>query len=310
MKQKLLFLQPIFHEKIWGGLKLRQTFNYDIPSDHTGECWAISAHQNGDCLINNGDLKGYKLSEVYKEYRYLFNNCESRVFPLLTKILDANHDLSVQVHPDDSYALEHELELGKTECWYILDCSENGSMIFGHYAKTKEELKTLIEKNEWDQLLRKVKIKPGDFFYVPSGTIHALCEGTLVLETQQSSDTTYRVYDYNRLDDKKEPRDLHIKQALEVTTTPHQDTIYQKQVQSIDQSTITTFVKTQFFTVEKWDVKGHLERENNTFLLVSVLNGTGQFLDASIKKGDHFIVTSINKTISCTGNFELMVSYL
>lgn len=310
MMQRLLFLQPIFHEKIWGGTKLREAFDYDIPSDHTGECWAISAHQNGDCLIKNGDFKGRKLSEIYQNNRYLFNDCKSTVFPLLTKILDANNDLSVQVHPDDAYALKHENELGKTECWYILDCCENASMIFGHHAKTKRELETLIEKDEWTDLLRKINIKPGDFFYVPSGTIHALCEGTLVIETQQSSDTTYRVYDYNRKDVKNQTRPLHIRQALEVTTTPHQDTVSQKEIHHINQSTITTFVKSDFFTVEKWDVKGQLERENQTFLLVSVLNGEGKFLDAMIKKGDHFIVTSINKVVKCQGDYELMVSYL
>lgn len=308
--QNIIFLQPVFQERIWGGTKLKEIFNYSIPSEKTGECWAISAHKNGDCIVLNGKLKGQKLSDVYKNHKELFNNYESEVFPLLTKILDANNDLSVQVHPDDIYALKNENDLGKTECWYIIDCNKDAEMIFGHKAKTKEELKLMIENNKWDQLLRKVKIKPGDFFFVPSGTIHALCKNTLVLETQQSSDTTYRVYDYNRIDNSGNLRPLHIKQALDVVTVPHNDYCFVKEITKIDDSYITTFVKTKYFTVEKWSVSGNIQRENSTFLLVSVLKGKGTFLDEPVQKGDHFIITSINSEIYCQGNMELIVSYI
>lgn len=221
-----LFLQPVFKERIWGGTTLNDAFGYDIPTEHTGECWAISAHPNGPSIIENGPYAGMTLDNLYREYPDLFGNLKEEVFPLLTKILDANMDLSVQVHPDDSYAMLHENgELGKTECWYIIDCKEDADMIFGHNAKTKEELQQQIQEGKWNDLLRRVKIKPGDFFYVPSGTIHALCEGKLVLETQQSSDTTYRVYDYDRRDAEGNLRDLHLEKAIEVTTVPHQDTV-------------------------------------------------------------------------------------
>ncbi|MDF2699685.1 MAG: mannose-6-phosphate isomerase, type 1 [Haloplasmataceae bacterium] len=309
--QKILFLEPIFQSRIWGGTKLRDSFNYNIPNDLTGECWAISAHKNGDCTIINGPLEGKKLSVVYRDNRELFNDCESATFPLLTKILDANDDLSIQVHPDDEYAMKNENDLGKTECWYILDCQENAEIVFGHHAKTKEELVKLIANNEWDQLLKRVKVEPGDFFYVPSGTIHALCKGLLVLETQQSSDTTYRVYDYNRKDASGNTRQLHVNQAIEVTNVPHVDYLYNREVVKFDHAMITTYVKSDFFTVEKWQVEGSLNTKyNHKFLLVSVLKGEGHFLGEPIKKGDHFIVTSINDKIHCQGNFELMVSYL
>ncbi len=308
--QKLLFLQPVFHEKIWGGKKLKDHFNYSIPSDHTGECWAISAHQNGDCVIKNGAFKGEHLSKIYQKHPELFNHCKSPRFPLLTKILDANNDLSVQVHPDDNYALEHDNEFGKNECWYIIDCDTDATMIYGHHAKSKEELVQLIEENKWNHLIRQVKIKPGEFYYVPTGTIHALCKGTLVLETQQASDTTYRVYDYDRKDQHHQKRPLHIDKAIEVTTVPHKDFLIQKEVRMIKDSMITTFLKTPNFTVQKWDVKNEIKCEIDTFLLVSVLNGNGKFLDEPIQKGDHFIVTSINNEVFCQGNLELLVSSL
>ncbi len=179
--QDILKLKPIFQERIWGGRALEEYFGYEIPSHTTGECWAISAHRNGDCLIENGELAGQKLSEVYKSHRDLFGRINSPVFPLLTKILDAKNDLSVQVHPDDEYAMQVENDLGKTECWYILDCEEGAELIFGHTARTRKELEEMIQQGNWDSLLTRVSIQPGDFFYVPSGTIHALCKGTLVL---------------------------------------------------------------------------------------------------------------------------------
>ena len=132
---------------------------------------------------------------------------------MLTKILDANDWLSVQVHPDDAYGMEHEGELGKTECWYIIDAEEGAEIIYGHKAQTKEELATLIEAGDWDGLLSKTPVKKGDFFFVPSGTMHAIGPGILILETQQSSDTTYRVYDFDRRDDQGNQRELHIQQS-------------------------------------------------------------------------------------------------
>lgn len=196
-----LFLKPLFMYRIWGGTALRDKFNYEIPSENTGECWAISSHENGDCDITNGKFKGMTLSNLWSNHKELFGNMPGDKFPLLTKILDANDNLSVQVHPDNEYSKKNENgELGKTECWYIIDCDDDAEMIFGHNAKSKEELEYMVSNNKWSDLLRRVKVNKGDFFYVPSGTIHALCKGTLVLETQQNSDTTYRVYDYDRVD--------------------------------------------------------------------------------------------------------------
>lgn len=128
------------------------------------------------------------------------------------------------MHLNDEYANDNENgELGKTECWYIIDCKEGADMIYGHNASSKEELIQMVNNGEWNFLLRRVKIKPGDFFYVPSGTLHALCEDTLVLETHQSSDTTYHVYDYDLEDYKGNKRELHLEKAIDVSTVPYVD---------------------------------------------------------------------------------------
>ncbi|MDL5040036.1 mannose-6-phosphate isomerase, class I [Heyndrickxia coagulans] len=310
-----LFLEPVFKERIWGGTALRDRFGYHIPSDHTGECWAISGHPNGPSSVKSGEFAGKTLMELWEERRDVFGGMSGKGFPLLTKILDANADLSVQVHPDDAYANEHENgELGKTECWYIIDCKKGAQLVYGHHAKTKEEFVRLVEEGKWDSLLRKVPIHPGDFFYVPSGTIHALCEGTLVLETQQSSDTTYRVYDYDRTDAAGNKRELHLQKAIDVTMIPHRDAAVRPRTEEKPGVTITTFAKEAFFSVYKWDVEGTaLFTQNEPFELASVLDGEGAMKAGGktypLEKGMHFLLPSGFGNFELEGRLTLIVSH-
>jgi mannose-6-phosphate isomerase len=310
-----LFLKPVFKERIWGGKALRDTFHYEIPEGRIGECWGISAHPHGASVVENGEFKGQPLNVLWKEHPELFGFPKEDVFPLLTKILDANMDLSVQVHPDDAYAKVHENgDLGKTECWYILDCKKDAELVFGHTATTKEGLKEQIDAGNWNELLNRVKIKPGDFFYVPSGTIHALCEGTLVLETQQSSDTTYRVYDYDRKDDQGKTRELHLDKAIEVTTVPHsaEKTVPVTHVEN--GAIITTFVESSFFSVYKWEIeKSAAFTAKKDYLLCSVINGDGALLyngeTYPLTKGDHFLLPVEFGPYEIQGPIELIVSH-
>lgn len=310
-----LFLQPVFQERIWGGTALNERFGYAIPSERTGECWAISGHPNGQSVVKNGTYAGKTLGELWKTNRELFGNLEGKVFPLLVKILDANADLSVQVHPDDEYAAQYENgELGKTECWYVIDCKEGAEIVFGHTAKTKEELRQKIEEGNWYGLLRRVPIQPGDFFFVPSGTIHALCEGALILETQQSSDTTYRVYDYDRVDKDGKKRELHIEKSMAVTTVPHTDPELDIIVERVQDARITTFIQGDYFTVYKWDVAGKITaKQDEPFMLFSVLDGTGELVigDATypLGKGDHFILPAPVYEFTITGHVLCIVSH-
>lgn len=311
-----LFLKPLFMYRIWGGTALRDKFNYEIPSENTGECWAISSHENGDCIVSNGIYKGQSLSHLWKEHRNLFGNIPGDKFPLLTKILDANDNLSVQVHPDDHYAKVNENgELGKAECWYIIDCDNDAEMIFGHNAKSREELKTMIANNEWDNLLRRVKIKKGDFFYVPSGTIHALCKGTLVLETQQNSDTTYRVYDYDRVDASGNKRELHVNKSIDVTNVPHSQINNDYRVLTSDNFSCTTFISNEFFSVYKLDISGECKFHHSTpFSLYSIIEGSGKLIhnnnEYSLNKGDHFILPYNFGDFKFDGNIEIIHSHI
>ena len=198
----LIFPTPIFHGKIWGGRKLETEFGYEIPDGPIGECWAISAHPNGDCVVAGGAWDGKHLSELWDEHRELFGGVEGDRFPLLVKIIDAKDHLSVQVHPDDAYAAEHENgSLGKRECWYVLAVDPGTKIVIGQHAHDRAELAAMIEEGRWEDMLNLVPCRVGDFFPIEPGTVHAIQGGTLILETQQSSDVTYRVYDYDRVGD-------------------------------------------------------------------------------------------------------------
>ncbi|HET7629358.1 MAG TPA: mannose-6-phosphate isomerase, class I [Bacillales bacterium] len=298
MKHDPIFLEPVFQERIWGGTALRERFGYDIPSDRTGECWAISAHPNGQTKVKNGVFEGMPLGAVWAEHRELFGDRKEDSFPLLVKLIDANDDLSVQVHPGDAYARAHENgERGKTECWYVVDCDEDSELVFGHHAESREQLKTMIDEDDWSELLRKVKIKPGDFLYVPSGTVHAIPAGALILETQQSSDTTYRVYDYDRKDENGNGRELHLAKALDVIEVPHRDPELRREVKKIGETTFTTLLNSKYFTVGLWELNGKATLEQDAdFCLVSILDGAGQISangqDFPFEKGDHLILPS------------------
>ena len=305
-ENELLFFEPVFVERIWGGKKLRDCFNYDIPSDHVGECWGISAHENGDCVVKNGKFKGKSLSYLYENERKLFGNVTSSVFPLLIKVIDTKEDCSIQVHPDDAYAKEHENgSLGKMECWYILDCEKDSKLIVGHKAKTKEELCKLIDEGKLHELLREVPVKKGDFVQVDPGTVHAITGGVMVLETQQSSDITYRVYDYDRLFNGKK-RSLHLKECKDVITVPSDDV----SVKHFDDVCgAQRMIDCSKYSVDKITVKEDVDISvTDSFRLFSCVEGKGSANGVKVKKGDHFMAPAGLGIINLKGEMILISS--
>ena len=309
-----IFLNAVLQEKIWGGTKLHTLFNFTLPSDKTGEAWIISAHPNGISTIKSpAKYAGLGLDELYKAHPELFNGQQLASFPLLIKLLDASDDLSIQVHPDDEYALEHEGEYGKNECWYVVQAEPGAKIVYGHTAMTPEEFAEKIDNEAWSELFTEVPVKAGDFFDVPSGTIHAIGGGIVILETQQNSDTTYRVYDYNRTDDAGNPRPLHIQQTKDVTTIPHSVPTTNQQVVTTDTGTRTTFVENKFFTVWKYDIDGdNSDALSSTYHLVTVLDGKGTLtvdgIEYPIQKADSFILPSGTPELQINGSVQLIVS--
>lgn len=308
-KRELLFLKPCMKHVVWGGNKLRDEFGYEDAGDSTGECWGISAHPNGDCLISSGRFAGMTLSKLYAEHRELFGNITAEEFPLLVKILDSKQGLSIQVHPDDTYAKTHEGGRGKAECWYIIDCPENASLVIGHHAKNRDELKKLIEEGKYEELIREVPVKKGDFIQIDPGTLHAIRGGFTILETQQNSDITYRVYDYGRKVNGKE-RELHVKQSMEVITVPAKpvaDLI--NRTEDFSSNQMHLLVDNAFFKVWKAEVKSMMKvNQEHPFLLASVIKGAGSVDGHAVKKADHFVVPAGYGEILLKGDMELIMS--
>ncbi|UCZ52669.1 mannose-6-phosphate isomerase, class I [Bacillus shivajii] len=313
MMKDILKLKPVLQEKIWGGSKLKTQFHYEIPSSQTGECWGISGHSNGTNIIESGPYKGMTLRELWASHRELFDNETGEEFPLLVKIIDAQDDLSVQVHPDDEYAKKNEgYAFGKTECWYILDAEPGAELVLGHHAKTRDELRDMVEKEEWDELFRKVPVKKGDFVYVPSGTVHAIGKGIVILEIQQSSDITYRFYDYDRKDKEGNTRDLHIEDSIACSMVPHEDPKLDRDTWETDRMKVERLIKEHYFTVDKWHVNGKTQFNNRTYLLMSVIDGEGTIKTEEgshfLKKGTHFLIPSTVEKYTLKGKMTVVVS--
>lgn len=311
-----LFLIPELHDKIWGGTQLAEHFGFKLASDHVGEAWIISAHPNGLDKIENGTFAGQTLLSVWEQHKELFGHATAEKFPLLVKFLDAKTDLSIQVHPDDDYALEHAHEYGKTECWYILAAKPGAKIYYGHNAKTKAELTELINNHDWEHLLRQVEVKPGDFYYVPSGTVHALGAGVLALEVQQSSDTTYRIYDFDRKDKVTgKKRALHLADALEVITVLSQEKAVTPVVEVIGQNRKTNLADEKYFNVTKWqinDEKQIFSQAANEYTLAVVIDGTGILNidqhEYQLSLGQAFIVPSTVTEWTINGQLTLILS--
>lgn len=308
--RELLFMKPHFAHTIWGGTRLRDVFGYDEQGDDIGECWGISAHPVGDDTITGGQYDGKKLSEVYVSHPELFGNIDCDRFPLLIKIIDAKEDLSIQVHPDDEYASAHENgSYGKTECWYIIDCPDNAKLVIGHNAGTHEELVSMIESGRWNEFIRYVPVKKGDFIQIEPGTVHAITAGCMLLETQQSSDITYRVYDYGRLMNGS-PRELHIKQSMDVITVPAPDA--GKSVRNytdIPADELYEIESCRLYKVFKIvSEKGFEFNMVYPFMNMSVIDGEGSIDGTYIKKGMHFIIPSGYGKVHIDGKMAIIAS--
>ena len=209
-------LYPACKSIIWGGDRLKRYYGKKTAADPLAETWELSFHKDGKCTLEDGTPLCEAVSEAD-----LGENCKSfDVFPVLVKFIDANAKLSVQVHPSDEYALKHENSLGKTEMWYIVDADEGAGIYLGFKEDiTREQFESSIKDKTLSDYLQFIPVKAGECYFIPAGTIHAICEGCLICEIQQNSNITYRVYDYGRVGADGKERELHVEKALDVTNT-------------------------------------------------------------------------------------------
>ena len=304
--EKILFLKGEFVEKIWGGKRLEKEFPYQFEAKNIGEYWAISAMKEFPSKILNGKYEGENLDFLYQNQKDLFGNENKEKFPLLIKLIDANDDLSIQVHPDDDMA-KKENSYGKSECWYVLN-EDEASIIYGLKTKDKNDAIKMIDSKKWEELLNVEKSIKGDFFKVPAGMVHAIKKGSLILEIQQASDLTYRLYDYDRLDKNGNLRDLHLEKSKEAIKCL--DT--EKTHENLEEKSEILY-DNEYFSVEKINVKGKNSFDRkDSYLLESVINGEGEIIVDNekypIKKGDFFILTNYVKNYTFQGDLEIVES--
>lgn len=318
-----LKFEPIYKEKIWGGKKLHEVFNRDLPNNNIGESWEVAAHANGTSIIKNGIYQGRKITNlIEKKPKEILGNIDlndKKRFPLLIKILDANAKLSVQVHPDDSYAQKVENELGKTEMWYVIDTEPGAKLVYGLKPGTsKEVFAESIKNGKLENYLNEVTVEKGDIFFMPSGTIHAIEEGILLAEIQQNSDTTYRVYDWNRMGKDGKPRELHVDRALDVIDF-EKEVLQAKSIPlTIDKGEYKRSFLTAcpYFVTEKIDVNGfyQLDTEKRRFYIVMNLSGQAGISSGekvyNLSPGDTYFLPADIGNVNIDGHNEMLVSYI
>lgn len=315
-----LKLIPVFKEIVWGGNRLKDDFGFKSDLNNIAEAWMLCAREDGDNIIDNGAHKGESFTEFVKNNKAVLGTKGEKYneFPLLIKFIDAKADLSVQVHPDDEYARVHENSYGKTEAWYILDCDEGAELIYGFNKElSSEEFRKSIEDNTFLDYVNKVKVKKGDVFFINAGTLHAIGSGILLAEVQQNCNTTYRVYDYNRMVNGK-PRELHVEKAIDVTDTvpPVRNGDPDSAPVSNGDATEQALCRCEFFKMDTLDVNGEYAFSVGveSFVSLLVLNGEGMLSSngesLELTAGNSIFVPADCGEVTVNGNIKLLVSTL
>lgn len=303
---------PVFKLKgavkdyIWGGMRLARDFGKIPQGDRLAESWELSCHPDGPSVVCGGEFDGRELRECLSQHpEWCGKNCGSfDFFPVLIKLIDAQDNLSIQVHPDNEYALKNEGQLGKTEMWYIVDAAPGAFIYYGFEREiSKEEFSRRITENTLTDILRRVDVKAGDCFFIPAGTLHAIGAGCLIAEVQQNSNVTYRIYDYGRIGADGKPRELHTEKALDVTRLcPAQD---------FAQSG-TRLAKCDYFTADLLDIDGTdtVTADENSFVSLLVLEGGGKLSsaggDIELSKGDSVFVTAGSGDATLGGKLRVL----
>ena len=281
MKPYVLQLEPAWKDNIWGGRRLIDEFHMNCSLERAAEAWVLSCHKDGQSRVKNGSLAGLSLSDAIDRMgRECLGErgCRFDFFPLLIKFIDARDDLSVQVHPDDEYALRVEGGYGKTEMWYVMDSDPGAKLYYGFTRPlTKEEYVRRIRENTLLEVLNAVEVQRGDVFFIPAGTIHSIGKGLLIAEIQQNSNTTYRVYDYGRRDSQGNTRELHIDKALDVTALgPAPVSVLPKEILRED-ARVQTLADCPYFTTQKVQLDGavHWTSGPDSFQALLCMGGDG-----------------------------------
>lgn len=315
---EMIKLQPAFKDYLWGGEKLKTDYGKQTDLQIVAESWELSNHNAGESIVTNGTFKGMTFG------RYLESNSKDilgthakafEAFPILIKLIDAKRALSVQVHPNDEYAQRVEKEYGKTEMWYILDCEEDAFLYYGVKKPiTREEFAKRIENNTVIEILNKVFVRPGDVFFIEAGTIHAIGEGIVICEIQQNSNTTYRVYDYDRKDAMGNTRELHVDKALEVSRLTPNDPGCMSKIEEGNGFTKRKLASCKYFTTYAFTLNKSLTYmvDETSFRSLIITRGKGTIETSEqvleFTRGDSLFIPANMGVIRINGNCEFILT--
>ena len=309
----LLKLRPSYKDYLWGGHRLVEKYNKEFDGDILAESWELSCHPDGPSYIVNGSYAGKTLQEYIdlEGKKVLGNNCQKfEEFPILAKFIDAKDNLSIQVHPDNEYALKNEGQYGKTEMWYIMDCEEGAFLYYGFKKEvSKEEFEERIKTDTLLEVLNAVPVHKGDVLFIEAGTIHAIGKGIVIAEIQQNSNVTYRVYDFGRVGKDGKKRELHIDKAVEVTNRvliSRKNTCY-PHIASCD-----------YFTVDCLNMDGKLMSSmkgsvgEESFASILIMEGEGTISCGGetipYRKGDSFFMSAGSGEYEISGECEVLIT--
>ena len=315
-----LKFNPILKSMIWGGEKLRQYKAIDTDQKNIGESWELSGVPGNESVLSNGEFAGRTITELIKEYgpellgRHVYETCGEK-FPLLIKFIDARDDLSIQVHPDDAMAQEvHDQPFGKTEMWYVVSADKDAHLMSGLSAEiTPEEYVSRVENNTITDVLCDYKVAAGDVFFLPAGRVHSIGKGCFIAEIQQTSDLTYRIYDFGRLGLDGKPRELHTelaKDAIDYSVSEDYRTAY-----TAAQNEETHLVECEYFKTNLLDLTEPLSvdvKSKDSFMIVICLEGLGKLKDSegnvvALKQGETVLVPAVTDEITFIPQSQLKV---
>jgi len=297
-------MKPYIRDIVWGGTRLRDVYAKTL-SVKAAESWEVSANRDGESSIANGELAGETLSSVIAKFPNEVLGKADAYFPYLFKLIDANDDLSIQVHPNDEYAqrVEHE-PVGKTEVWYIIDAEPGAKIGFGLCEPLNRTIveKAVIEGN-LEKYINYINVQPGGVFFIPAGLVHCLCGGLLVAELQQNSNLTYRLYDYNRVTNGQK-RELHIEKGLDVCD-------FNKSIYVPPTENNGVLCECEYFTLKKINIKNRYTVDIDTFNIIFFLSGGGVIRyaggEADFKYGDTFLLPHDLTQCEITGECEMLL---
>lgn len=322
MKSKPFLLKPSGKDYLWGGNRLNEEFAKDMEETPLAETWECSTHPDGPSFVSSGEYEGKTLSEVLKSHPEFLGEHASVMgeFPILIKLIDAKQNLSVQVHPSDIYAREHENgQLGKTEMWYVLDAAKDARLVYGlTHNCSRETIRSAVKNGTIGKYLQKIPVKKDDLFFIESGTIHAIGAGTLIAEIQENSNLTYRLYDYDRTDKHGKKRKLQLEKALDVanltcSSEPRQPLRVLRYRQGVASELLC---RCKYFEVHRMLVnterrqRVHYRADEVSFRVLLCVNGCGTIHFANemlnIYKGDCIFVPANSEVLSIHGQLQFL----